>query len=386
MSRHISITDMNTNPNRNPDNPYHNRKPNPNSNPNPNPDPNSDSNNFNKELHDSILNVKAVLQTIKSIPDSISAAKMVNWLKSDILPYLHQFTVLSIYSKNSPSDSDDDSNNNFNNDLNQGLDNGLNTDLNKGLDKDWNDDISIAYLIAAELCKRARLSEEIIGHPFDALLAAELAVTLASSCSNPNPNSNLNSNHNSKPNTNSNSSNNDTNNSHHNTNSNISINNIKKLLINLQIQAVIWRSWDGDRPSLADIEEIGLHGLVGERLWGLEDLESLIVSDISSVIAPIISQFGGDLDRVLSSWVVDAVENRVVLIDIDDDYGSTHGKYSIVKNSDNSKSDNPNLDSNPNPKSGSNSGSNNDSEKKDKDNKENDEITCTLSRLISVVR
>ena len=232
-----------------------------------------------------------MLTAFKSIPDSIPPSEIVAWIRTDILPLLHLLSTA-------------------------GTGNGF----------------SIASELANELCRRATLSAELLDHPFEALIAAELAVLLVSSIQ-PSP---------------------------HFTSCNTasSLSKVKtdvdndpqpsqlccRLLKNLQIQAAIWRSWGAqDRPCLFDVESVGLTGLVWRRLWTLRDSEVDICEDITHVIEPLVKQFGGDVDDDLQSWVRDTIEQNVILLD-------NHPRASAL---------NP--------------------------FEEEEETTCSLSRLISVV-
>jgi hypothetical protein len=211
------------------------------------------------------FNSSLVMNAFRSIPLTIPIEKIVVWLKADILPKLYLLSNLSsIHDKNGIKSSEPG-------------------DIESGL---------ITFLLEAELNKRSYLSATNLNQPFQAIMGAELAVTLSTLYIPPELNVN-------KAGT---------------SNEGIHTNKSKNLLKNLQIQVSIWRSWGiSNRPTLEDIEEIGLSGLVGERLWSLD--ENVIDEDIKNVISPVVNKFGGDLDEMLQSWVNDTVANSVVVIE-----------------------------------------------------------------------
>lgn len=71
----------------------------------------------------------------------------------------------------------------------------------------------------------------------------------------------------------------------------------------------------GERPNLAEVESMGLEGLVWERLSdrGLcDDVD--VARDVSEKVEPLVKQFGGDLNKLLLGWVEDTV-NKCVIVD-----------------------------------------------------------------------
>ena len=256
----------------------------------------------------SSLSCDAIISAFKSIPESVLPSDIVTWFRADVLPRLHGWTEDPAFQTSGSG--------------------------------------SLASLLVAELCRRASLSAEMLSHPFEALLAADLAVALTSSFSHtreaetaqgPNSDKAVDA-------------------------------KSRSLLSNLQIQAAIWRGWgDRNRPSIADVEDLGLCGLVRERLWSLRDIEDEIVGDVTHVIEPVLAEFGVLLDDVLQKWVQDAVEQRVVLVD----------KNVQVKQSDVDTNSSSNSSSNSNSRGSASDGH-------DRDDDEED-ATCTLSRLVSVV-
>jgi hypothetical protein len=166
------------------------------------------------------FNSPLVMTAFRSIPPSTPIEKIVVWLKADIIPKLYQLNNLSSICHD--KEIKDDSSDNIEN-------------------------YSITSLLADELNKRAYLSATNLNQPFQAIMGAELAVTLSTLFIPPESNVNQAGNA---------------------ILSDIHTNKSKILLNNLQIQVSIWRSWgNSNRPTLADIEDIGLSGLVGERLW-----------------------------------------------------------------------------------------------------------------------
>ena len=247
----------------------------------------------------SVLSHRRLMAALKSIPDSVTPSEVVAWVKIDVLPHLF------VLDKDQPD-----------------------KEPTTGGRVDTSSAASTAAELSNELCRRARLSAELLGHPFEALPAAELAVLFASSTSTSAPNhgaaSNLTSTRGSREDAS------------------------QDLLKNLQIQAAIWRYWgDRNRPTLSDVAELSLCGLVWERLWTLVDSDCVISEDINEVIEPLVKEFGGDLDDVLESWIQDTIEQRVILV------GNSPSKEGRL--------------------SGGNQG------------EEDKEMTCSLSRLVSVV-
>ena len=237
---------------------------------------------------ESVLSSDMLLKAFKSIPEKTSPYDIVSWLKADLLPRLHMWGKVYPH---------------------QSLDEGQ----------------TLASQVVMELCKRASLSARILLHPFDALIAAEQAVSIASSFSRPlgvgeSPSA-----------------------------LGVIAMTSRSLLNHLQIQACLWRNWGSkNRPTLEDVEEIGLCGLVRERLWTLNDSETDITKDVMCAIKPVLLEFGYSSDDVLQSWISDAVSERVVLVD------DRVGKYS-----DGREVDTPNHD-------------------------DAEDHCCSLSRLVSV--
>jgi hypothetical protein len=258
------------------------------------------SDSLSVESGSSSLSCGAMISAFKSIPESVPPSDIVTWFRADVLPRLHRWTEDPTFQTS-------------------------------GLG-------SLTSLLVAELCRRASLSAELLSHPFEALLAADLAVALASSFSHTREVEIPQGSRSDKT---------------------VDAQS-KKLLLNLQIQAAIWRGWgDKNRPTITDVEDLGLCGLVRERLWDLRDIEDEIVADVTYVIDPVLKEFGIALDDVLQKWVQDAVEQRVVLVD---------NKVPVKQS-----------DSDTNIKRRSNA-----SDGHDRDDDEED-ATCTLSRLVSVV-
>ena len=208
-----------------------------------------------KRFAESALSSDMLLKAFKSIPDKTSPYDIVSWLKADLLPRLHMWGKVYPH---------------------QSLDEGQ----------------ILASQVVMELCKRASLSARILLHPFDALIAAEQAVSIASSFSRPHGVGELTG------------------------ALGVIAMTSRSLLKHLQIQACLWRNWGSkNRPSLEDIEEIGLCGLVRERLWTLNDSDVDITKDVMCAIKPVLLEFGYSSDDVLQSWISDAVSERVVLVD-----------------------------------------------------------------------
>ena len=203
-----------------------------------------------------------VLAALHSIPDTVSPSEVVAWVLTDVQPHIH----------------------NINKDL---LGEMQSTQML----------CSVASEISKELCRRARLSAEHLGHPFEAISAVELAVLLASTTTTSTSASRINSDNDLS------------------SDKLVKNGSSQELLKNLQIQAAIWRSWDNrNRPSLTDVTEAGLTGLIWERLWTLADSEIAISEDINGLIEPLVTEFGLILDDVLDSWVQDIIGQRVVYV------------------------------------------------------------------------
>jgi hypothetical protein len=202
---------------------------------------------------ESVLTSDMILKAFRSIPEATSPNDIVSWLRADLLPRLDMWGQAHSY-------------------------------------QTFNEGQTLASQLVVELCRRASLSAEALHHPFEALIAAELGVSIASSFSRPLgelPTAM----------------------------GSIALTS-RSLLKHLQIQASVWRNWRSrNRPSLADVEEVGLCGLVRERLWTLKDSEADIAKDVTGAIKPVLFEFGYDADDVLQSWIADAVSERVVLVD-----------------------------------------------------------------------
>ena len=214
---------------------------------------------------ESVLTSDMILKAFRSIPEATSPNDIVSWLRADLLSRLDMWGQAHSYQT-----------------------------VNEGQ--------TLASQLVVELCRRASLSAEALHHPFEALIAAELAASIASSFSRPLGElpSAMGS---------------------------IAVTS-RSLLKHLQIQASVWRNWGSrNRPSLADVEEVGLCGLARERLWTLRDSEADIAKDVISAIKPVLFEFGYDADDVLQSWIADAVSERVVLVDDQiQDQGETSSK------------------------------------------------------------
>ena len=220
----------------------------------------NDDNGMCDQDYGGLMTRHRVLAALHSIPDSVPPSEIVAWVVTDIQPHIHNISKDLSGEKHS-------------------------TQMLS----------SVASEISRELCRRARLSSEHLGHPFEAIPAVKLAVLLASSTV--------------------------TSTSRDNSENDLPSNRIVKndgseeLLQNLQIQAAIWRSWDDrNRPSLSDVTEAGLSGLVWERLWTLADTENVISEDINELIEPLVTEFGLVLDNVLDSWIQATIEQRVVFV------------------------------------------------------------------------
>ena len=252
-------------------------------------------NNDSVALSEHPLSCTAVMKAFRNIPGNVSPNDLVSWLRADILPRLHLWTVDHSFQNLEGSRLDS--------------------------------------LLVAELCRRASLSAERLGNPFEALMVADLAVTLSSSFSDTSEQEGESSVSNEK------------------SKSNIGAQ-CRVLLRNLQIQGAVWMAWgETTGPSLSDVTQMGLCGLVRERLWTLPDSEERIREDVVSAIEPVLEQFGVRLDDVLQSWVADAAANRIVTVREDSSRDTERDRGCVIPSTD----------------------------------EEEEETTCTLSRLVSVV-
>jgi hypothetical protein len=159
----------------------------------------------------------------------------------------------------------------------------------------------VAEQLAAELCHRTRVAEKTQGHPFDAILGAELAVTVCSAISTA-------------------------------TASNICpvltssdctttttatpvtqeiVQECHRLLRDLHLQSALWSQW-GDRLSLEDTAEIGLEGLIFDRLWTVP--ERGLVGCVKASIEPLVIRFGDhdDVDETLYAWIEETMATQVI--------------------------------------------------------------------------
>ena len=77
---------------------------------------------------------------------------------------------------------------------------------------------------------------------------------------------------------------------------------VLQLLRALRLQALIWRLW-GEQIRLDEVEEIGLEGLVTEKLWSLEEEADgegdALVSEVDRCVRPVLTEFGRDMDDSL---------------------------------------------------------------------------------------
>ena len=94
-----------------------------------------------------------------------------------------------------------------------------------------------------------------------------------------------------------------------------------ELLSMFKLQSAIFRQWD-TRPSLSDIIEHGLAGLVENNLWDLilqEDEFSsteyyeFVNHNIAVTMRPLILQFGENMDKLLSEWIQNVVASTVIV-------------------------------------------------------------------------
>lgn len=227
---------------------------------------------------------RCVMSAVRSIPDSITPSEIVTWVRSDILPHLHMLSKehSTAHSKEHSSAHSSEHSKEYSGGKNE---------------------LSVPSQLVDELCRRAYMSAELLSHPFEAILAAELAVILASSFCQPQDMSN--GSHSSQlPQGNQYNTDNLENQKNISNLSNHPAVVSRTLLRNLEIQAAIWRCWgDKNRPLLDDVADLGLSGLVWERLWTLGDSEEEIREDLEGVIEPVVKQFGLDIDDILQSWV-----------------------------------------------------------------------------------
>ena len=162
-----------------------------------------------------------------------------------------------------------------------------------------NEPSSLAVVLVNDLVRRARVVAHRDGHPFAALAATEMAAKVSASFSTPYA----------QPSP-----------SHNGGDGKKCEDSIQQLRTHLQLQVAVWRSWGGDyemgeRPNLAEVESMGLEGLVWERLSdrGLcDDVD--VAKDVSEKVEPLVQQFGGDLNTLLLGWVEDTV-NKCVIVD-----------------------------------------------------------------------
>lgn len=85
---------------------------------------------------------------------------------------------------------------------------------------------------------------------------------------------------------------------------------VRTLYGNLHLQEVIWERWD-DRVRLEEVVSLGLQGLVFDRIDCTD--EAALVADLRSNILPLVQDFHGDADQLLSAWINETISTRIVL-------------------------------------------------------------------------
>ena len=200
----------------------------------------------------SVLSPKTILKAAKSIPDIVSASEVVEWVLVDVLPMLRWLQPLV---------SDGGSHNTYS-------------------------------LLASGLCERARIAVTLHNDPFDALVAAEMAVKVVQrfACSTEFSASQL-----------------------------PVVGASRRLLANLKLQISMWRHFDSRsraRPSYAEVDEIGLEGLIWDRLWTVEDSETAINDCVLRQARPVVEEANSNLDQVLVEWVRETILSRSI-VDVD---------------------------------------------------------------------
>ena len=276
---------------------------------------------------------ETVMSALKCIPASVSPSEIVSWVQSDILPHMR---ILS-------------------NEHQAGKDG------------------FVASELAVEMCRRAHISADQLGHPFEAILAAELAVVIASSFCPP-PRSTKGDRGDQRT---QDAYTENVLESQGNEDESDPAQMSRELLRNLEIQASIWRHWgDRDRPSLDDVSELGLPGLVWRRLWTLGDSEEEIRGDVEAVIEPVVKRFNMDIDDILQSWVQEAIDERVVFID---------SKGRDIEGSQDIDGDDSTNESDGNNAGNEGTRGNNTGRGSSAVLEDEEEMTCSLSRLVSVV-
>lgn len=208
-------------------------------------------------LHDML---PATCDTLLSSVSQCPINEVVDWVKRDVLPSLHRQTTIS----NSLIDE---------------------SECDEELDEEPTG--SVADRVCNLLLAFAIESEKAQRNPYDALLAANLAVYIASSMLD------------------SGSADNDS--------TTCRANAVQKVL-DLEVSA--WRKL-GLQISFETVEKGGLNGIVDMRLRSLE--ESEIVSDIQTRLRPFLTCHNGDVDDMLFNWIMDTLKSSVVKTDGDDD-------------------------------------------------------------------
>ncbi|KAJ1440254.1 hypothetical protein B484DRAFT_476719 [Ochromonadaceae sp. CCMP2298] len=162
--------------------------------------------------------------------------------------------------------------------------------------------------IARELAQRARRSEELRESPFDAVKLVDAASDLMAAVPLGSPES-------------------------------LSLSQELQLLhSNLVLQRALWEQWD-DPIRLAEVDELGLRGLVFDRIDALD--EGALVADLRTAVVPLVTRFGGDADALLMGWITESIATRIVLAgadaeaeaqtDMDMDHSETCSLSRLVK-------------------------------------------------------
>lgn len=341
---------------------------------------NSSNNNSSSDFLQ-YINISTLMSALQSIPPSVSASRIAVWLQSDVLPYLnrlltqendttsdvptlspisHSGLLLSRIIENNKSSNTDN------------IDNDTETTASK---------TSPLSLFLQELVRRVYVSEDKNKNPFDAMKISELSVMIISSFVSPSISSSLPTTtmvNNTYPSSLSTTSTTSTSTTPATKDKSIN-DEIRQLLLNLNIQSYIWQHWGKTRPRLFFIEEYGLYGLIEQRLLTLSDEGERVVEDIHRVIAPTVERCsdGVGVDEILERFVIGMVEKRVVVIE-----EQRSGNDDDVDNNEESENDHINNNENNNEKK--------DSRKniKENENESNNttESTCSLVKLLNIIR
>lgn len=78
---------------------------------------------------------------------------------------------------------------------------------------------------------------------------------------------------------------------------------------NLLLQNAIWECWD-DRVRLEEVVALGLQGLVFDRIDCAD--EAMLIEDLRANVLPLISEFRADADQLLSDWITETISTRIV--------------------------------------------------------------------------